>query len=669
MIAAADPFLKIRADDFSPESVFDEFVVPPFKGWKNMLVHPHSIRIMGGRGCGKTMFVRYFGHQSWLHPSRSGLTDEDAKNIGLYFRPDTEFCGLLSANWLGEREARLAFSHYVALNLLLDACSAVDSIARADFADGPIELGDPEIAHTLAIQLELSDARLSTLRETLELRLVELEMWVLNPKRAKSPMFVSFASVLPRLASDLEKANPRLKGLSFKAFVDEFENLAPSHREIVCDAIKHRQPQLIVHIAHKRAAVTDFKTSSDERVVEIHDLDSFDLEEEFAAPEVFNLVAAELFLLRLHQAGRTFDCPLFDPQKLHDFRDLSYRAPAAYRAQVLRCVRSILPMPSAAEIASNVLVDAPLRRRLTQMIDKGLALHKAKSRYKAEDLIRDDTPAAAQASVVLGALLNRKTQKVDAVIAEFQAATKGAKTPDDSFFKVGGWVENNLQGCLFHLYAGLSRRKNINYSGFDRFCALADPNLRFFQALCHSTLSLALQETAQSDDARQGPIPIEIQAEAARVVSDDVFDDVFQLGSHGAQLLEVAGRLGKLFQAFNRRASQSEPEINHFSISESDRAKLSAGAEALLREAKIWSVLYESQDTKNKQDFDIAQTDLILNPIYAPHFRISYRKRKKITLHAGHVEVLLRQSGPQFEAVMRELVDPSELAADTDDLF
>ena len=669
MIAASEPFLKVRADDFAPESVYSEFIVPPFKNWINVLFHPRSVRIMGGRGCGKTMFVRYFGHQSWLSRERVGLPDEDARHIGLYFRPDTEFCGLLSAKWLGEQEAKLAFSHYVAINLLADACSAVESIGRANFADGQIVMGDPAIDRALASLLDLSDPCLSSLRDIIELRQVELESWVRNPKREPQPKFISFAFVLPRLATDLERVNPLLKGLAFKAFIDEFENLAPAHREIICDAIKHRRPQLVVHIAHKKEAVNDFKTSSEERVVEVHDLNTFDLEDEFSDLNVFGLVAAELLLLRLHQAGRSFDCAVFDPRKLHDVRDLGYRAPANYREQVLKCVRAILPTPTAAEIAVGVMSDDPLRRRLSDMIEKGLALHRANARYKAVDLIKDDTPANAQASIVLGALLNRKSQDVDALVKEFNNATGGSHSGPDPFFKVGGWVDNNLWGCLFHLYAGLPRRSNLNYAGFDRFCALADPNLRFFQALCHATLRLAGQDVAGQGGSRQRPIDIEVQADAAKVVSEDVFADVFQLGSNGAHLLELAGRLGKLFQAYNRRASQSEPEINHFSIKASDREKLTPEAEALLRQAKIWSVLYEEQDTKNKSNYDIAATDLILNPIYAPHFRISYRKRRKVTLQAGHVEVILRQSPAQFEMVLKELVDPGDLAPDTSELF
>lgn len=660
MISIADTFLKIRADNLSPDSLFSEFVVPPFLNTVNFLKEDRTIRILGGRGCGKTMFVRYFSHGSWLNPKRTGLSDDELQRIGLYFRPDTGFCGLMSAAWLGARDAQLAFSHYVALNALVDACDAVQSVGRANLAAGPLEVGDPTVGSALATQLGLTDSRVSALRTLLDVRLAELEMWVRNPKRSAQPIFVSFASVVPRFAEDLAQVSPRLSGLSFRLFIDEFENLPEAHREVVCDAIKHPKSRLVVHIAHKKEAVTDFKTSSDERVVEIHDLTTFDLEEHLSKDRVFQLLAAELFLLRLHQAGGRFDCPLFVPERLHDVRDLPVRSTDAYSEQVLRCVRAILPMPSAGDLAGVVMADAPLRRRLRTMLQKGLELHKAEARYAVDSLIRDADTRSASASVVLGALLNRKNQDADGVIRSFEASIAGVAKAEDPFFKVGGWVDNNLHGCLFHLYAGLPRRKNINYAGFDRFCAMATPNLRFFQALCHTTLRLQFQDRPDSETSTPFKVSYETQADAARQVSDSVFENVFELGSYGSQLLEVTGRLGKVFEAFNRRRSQSEPEINHFSIDNADRSELSDEAWTILREAKIWSVLYQENDTKNKQDYDVAQTDLVLNPIFAPHFGISYRKRRKVTLQAGEVDVMLCQSTAQFDAILKRLVDPGD---------
>lgn len=668
MTAIADPFLNNRADALSSDSLFSQFIVPPFFQRISIFADKGSVRILGGRGCGKTMFIRYFSHGSAFNAQRQDIPESELKTVGLYLRPDTGFCGLMIPEWLGgTHQAKLAFSHYVALNLLRDAVQALESIRGAHFANGSIHIGDPMLSVALVTQLGLTDQRVSHLDEALEIKLVELESWVRNPKHSPPPLFVSFTSVLPRFARDIVASCPALTDLAFRAFIDEFENLQNDHREVVCDAIKHPSSSLVVHIAHKKQAVVDFKTSSDERVVEGHDLRTIDLEEELSKEGDFELLAAELFLLRVHQGKGRVNCPLFNPSLLHDPRHLEHRLSKPYREQILRCVREILPSPSSRDIAREVIEDGPLRRRLREMIQKGLVMQGLEGTVDAEDLISSQQP---QASIVLGAVLNRRSQIGKDVISQYRAAVANPSDADP-FFKIGGWIDNNLHGCLFHLYAGLPRRPNINYAGFERFCMLADPNLRFFQALCHATLSLAYKRQSGSDVPEHLKVSADIQAIAAKQVSDKLFQDILQLGANGSKLLEITGRLGRVFEAFNRRRSQSEPEVNHFSIDNANRSSLSTQAEQLLREAKIWSVLYEAKDTKNKSDYDIAQTDLILNPIYAPHFGISFRKRRKVTLRAPHADILLCQSTSQYEAVLKTLVDPSEQepSETTPDLF
>ena len=653
MTAIADPFLNNRADLLASSSLFAQFIVPPFFQRISIFADHGSVRILGGRGCGKTMFIRYFSHGSSFSTERADIPESELKAVGLYLRPDTGFCSLMIPEWLGAQYAKLAFSHYVALNLLKDACQSLATIGRAQFANGPVRIEDPILSQELAMQLGLKHQNVSSLEGLLESKLVELESWVRNPKQSPMPSFVSFVSVLPRFAEDIAASSPRLADFAFRAFIDEFENLQNEHREVVCDAIKHPSSRLVVHIAHKKQAVVDFKTSSDERIVEGHDIRTIDLEEQLSVAEEFQLLAAELFLLRVHQGGGRFECPLFIPSQLHDPRHLDHRLSKQYREQVLGCVRAILPSPSASDISQEVINDPPLRRRLYEMIQKGLVMQRLDKKVNADDLICKDYP---QASIVLGALLNRPSRSGTELLSEYFAAISNP-SGTDRFFKVGGWIDNNLHGCLFHLYAGLPRRPNINYAGFDRFCMMAAPNLRFFQALCHATLSLAYKRQSANEVSDHLQVDVGIQATAAKNVSDKLFQDILQLGSNGSKLLEITGRLGKIFEAFNRRRSQSEPEINHFSIDNADRSNLSQQAEMLLREARIWSVLYEAKDTKNKSDYDISQTDLILNPIYAPHFSISYRKRRKVTLRAPQADILLCQSTEQYEAVLKQLVD------------
>src|SRR5690606_12657846 len=101
-------------------------------------------------------------------------------------------------------------------------------------------------------------------------------------------------------------------------------------------------------------------------------------------------------------------------------------------------------------------------------------------------------------------------------------------------------------------------------------------------------------------------------------------------------------RLGFLFELSQKRLSQSESEVNHFSLGESDESRLSENARITLAEAKRWSVLFEEQDaTKSKSGSEVATSDYVLNPVYAPKFGISIRKNKKITIGTPDLEALI----------------------------
>lgn len=661
MSALADAFLENRAEQLPPD-VTDTFIVPPFFGRISIFGDRKSVRILGGRGCGKTMFIRYFCHATTFSTKRKQIEDGALAAIGLYFRPDTGFCALMTSTWLGgEQQAKMAFSHYVTLQLLLEFCAAVESIESADFLVGPLKINHLTLALSLQGYFNSQVSKISDLRAYLEAEMVRLEMWVQNPRQTTAPLLLSFNQVLSRLMDAIASASPRLRDASLRIFVDEFENLTEIQRSVIGDAIKHPSLRLIVHIAHKRDAITDFKTSSEERIALIHDLRVIDLEEELGYNDTdFELLAAELFLLRLHRQGVSFNCAAFDVTKLNDPKHLASRLEKTYRTQVVGTVRAILPELTAPAIAKIVMEDPPLFRRLRDMVDKGLVTSGLSKTHKAELLIDKTKP---EASVVLGALLNRKSQDSTAVLRAYAQASKGSGS--DAFYKVGGWVENNLYGCLFHLYAGLPRRANILYAGFDRFCRLSSPNLRFFQELCHVTLLLAYERTDAKEVSGNLVVDPEVQARAVRQVSDALFQGISELGLQGSKLLEIAHRLGQLFEAFNRRRSQSESEINHFSIDEADRSHLSPAAVQILKEAKIWSVLYEEKETKSKADYDVSQADWLLNRIYCPHFNISYRKRKKVTLKAGQVNTILSGSYEQFETVLKSVVDVDDLDPET----
>ena len=86
--------------------------------------------------------------------------------------------------------------------------------------------------------------------------------------------------------------------------------------------------------------------------------------------------------------------------------------------------------------------------------------------------------------------------------------------------------------------------------------------------------------------------------------------------------------------------TQSEPERTHFSIKEG-LASMPNSEISFISEAVKWSVISEKKGTKKKTSSDPENLEYVINPIYAPYFHISYRKRRKLELSRAEVEVLI----------------------------
>lgn len=642
-------FLRNRAE-LLPDDVWGQYIVPPLFNRRPVFGEPKSLRIQGGRGCGKTMFLRYLCHPSRFSVDRKLVPATEFEHVGLFWRPDIQFCALMREEWLGERDSQAAFLHYATLIIIGELARAFDSIAHADLEGGPCDLRSmplpPSVIKYLGGEVEV----VSDLKDFSLMERQKLDEWVQNPS-VDRPMMRRFDYVVEPIAEAAGQADPRLRKLFFRIFVDEFENLQETQRRLICDYVKHPRKVFNICFAMRQHAITQFRTSGQEQIVENHDVFTIDLELELGNEEGrdFQLLAAEFLLKGISKSRPEIDFGAYFQKDLFDETALKRRLSDSYRTAVLSTARGLLPQLTAPDIAKHVLADSALRKRLLDMIEKGLKMHGA-TELKAENFIVEASP---EASIIAGALVNRARQKPDQVLDRMKSLMAGK---DESAF-FDQLIVNNLYGCLFYLYIGLPRRRNLLYAGFDRFCALASPNLRYFQQLCQLALAYSENEVDTRGTGAVIPVSPEIQAAAAQSVGEVSLQEVERLGLMGPRLKDMMLRLGRLFAAAHRRPSQSEVEINHFSIDVSDRTGLTAETEELIRQAKIWSVFYEEQDTKNKSDSTLAQTDIIPNPIFSPHFRISYRKKKKLTLSAEEVNKIATGTGEQFTRILKQYSD------------
>lgn len=476
------------------------------------------------------------------------------------------------------------------------------------------------------------------LRDSLDYRLAEFETWVNDVRTVQQPRFLPGEAFVKRLIRIVTEGIPALKESAFFVYVDEYENLAEYQQEIINAWLKHSEPPLIFNLAMKRNGFKTHKTTGDETLSNRHDFRVLDLEG-YDMGNQFPVFAAEILLLKLALAG-CIDLPI-ETATLRDPAALHLRRSDAYAKSVLDAVRGVFPSPSQLELARGVFADPSLRDRLVHRVRRGLKTRRA-SQELAEDLVSPDHP---EASVVVASLLFRSNLPLDDIVEEMRWLRAGR---DNRFTGSTDWNHNNFIGCLLQLYDGLPRPCPF-YGGFDTFCRMARGNLRHLLELCHQ--SLAREDIRW--EAGLCPVAVDKQAEAARQASAEFLSEVRSFGPQGNNLHAFVLRLGSIFALSQQQPSQSEPERSHFLV-RGHLAELGQLETQFLSEAIKWSVLFEEKETKKKSAIDPEATDFVLNPIYAPYFHISYRKRRKVEFTPEELRVLMRGDYAEVRVLIQE---------------
>lgn len=112
------------------------------------------------------------------------------------------------------------------------------------------------------------------------------------------------------------------------------------------------------------------------------------------------------------------------------------------------------------------------------MIETGLS--KSKSKLQVQYFIDDKFP---EASLINGALLNRKSISPDEVLEQYLQYKAGHTT------KYKSWIPNNLVGVILYLYNKLPTRICPLYAGYKQFVYLSRGNIRHFLELCHQSVT------------------------------------------------------------------------------------------------------------------------------------------------------------------------------------
>lgn len=633
-------FSKNRAEEL-PDDLYGKYVLPLGYEDVNLKKTTKASIVIGGRGYGKTMFLKYHCHQTALSVNKDTIGIEDLSNLGIYWRPDTSFSQLLTEAWLGKFWST-AFKTYMSLSLIIEFVKLTNNLLseKSPVFSLKEKINNLKLPDTISEGLGIDkNAKLVDVSDLLHEKLFTLCNWINAPVTETPPFSLDTKFSLQNIISKLHAITGCIIKPNFQVYIDEFENLTSDQQAIINTLMKHGSMPLLFSVAYKKNANISHKTLGNESIVEQHDFRYIDLEELYLND--FDTFAGEILALRFSDYIESND-----HEKLRSIFTSEHQIPRRqtkeYQDSIKNLASKFLPEKSTKEISHEIFSDDALTKKLHSMIETGLS--KSKSKLKVQYFIDDKFP---EASLINGALLNRKSISPDEVLEQYLQYKAGHTT------KYKSWIPNNLVGVILYLYNKLPTRICPLYAGYKQFVYLSRGNIRHFLELCHQSVT----KTNIRSTLPPKTIPsmtIEAQLEATLKTSELEIEKIGDFGAHGMHLKRVAKRLGAIFNYCQSRRSQSESEVNHFTLDLTDINLLAYNVKEILNESLVWSVLIEQKGTKSKSTDNLELNDYVLHPVLAPYFGISHRKKKKIKFSKGEVETIFVGSDEDFSSLLKK---------------
>ncbi|MDR5752373.1 MULTISPECIES: hypothetical protein [unclassified Caballeronia] len=630
-ITDSSMFAKTRAEEHDAD-VWGEFFMPPYFDQLRLKVATKSTYITGKRGCGKTMLLKYFDYHTAFSPRRTDIPPDEIQHVGIYWRVDTQFCSSMKHRGIDDAEWAVVFDGYFALVIAVELIRAVRAIATSAFAGFDIARFNHLVLPSACDFVADFPTSARELMTHLEKVRRGFSTWVSNVQAVKRPLLPPGREFIAALVDDL-RATPGLEELCLHVYVDEVENLVAYQRHVLNSFLKHSQRPLVVSFTSKEHP-TDNQTSGPESINATHDYRLLDLDK-YLEPSARPLFFAEVFLGNLDIAAGADDSDLLQVVRSPD--RLSERLDTRYQDRILQSMRERFPSKTEKEFAADAIEDARIQPKLRERIEK--ALRQRSSKLSADDFLAvSDVPDAL---AVMPALLNRKSLTPEQIQRELKAYRA-----DGSGSFGSTWIHNNLFGALLELYRPYGRECPL-YSGFETLCTMANNNLRNFLILCYKTL-----EVAELRDIEKAPYPVDVQCRAAYDAAEQLIREIKTFGPSGEQLRVFTLRLGSIFRALQASPAMSEPEQNQITINSGARA-LNADERRFISELLKYAILIEQLETKTKGNVGQDIVDYQLNPIYAPYFQISYRRKRKIDLTVEQFHTLAMGTEGDFRDLAR----------------
>ena len=399
-IAIQTACTKNRAEEFGFD-VWEHFVIPFFYDLLDLRETQKPTVVIGGRGCGKTMLLRYLSHDSAFSAKKSHIQEFELSRIGVYWKADTQFASALTGRGLPADVWESVFNHKIALVVSAEILRSLESVARSQCR----AVTEDDLTRInfddLASFGEAYRGDIRSLAKCLRQKERSLQLWVNNPRNSSvaRPVFLPGCDFIRAVIEEVKTQLPAFAQSTYFVYVDEFENLLPDQRRIINTFLKHSERPLIFNIAMKRDPLQIIETVGDQSVENVADYRVHDLDGYLLDP-TFTLFAAELLLFRFAHFGASSL-----PINVNDLRDpkfLERRRQPAYGESVVSVARGVFPGLTHTQLAERAFSESAICNRIKKEFERAIATRN--STLRPEDFYR---PEYGQATIVASSLVHR----------------------------------------------------------------------------------------------------------------------------------------------------------------------------------------------------------------------------------------------------------------------
>ena len=606
-----NPFSKYNANLMTADEILAYWCNPFFSfrasgvDEKQIFTDAQPIVFEGGRGSGKTMFLRYFSHEVQIHNfkrsagSQGGMLDHAIKNggVGIYIRMDGALVRDFTGKGVTEDVWDAVFGHYFDLHL----CQKYVELVKSWHSDGAIEdsevatfvgslcqqLGDAsETQPTLDHAIALVDARINEVRDFRAA--VSFEKVSFKPSKAVAAGDLTFG--IPRA---LSAAIPKLStDFRFLVLLDEYENFSRSQQRALNTLLKFPRKDVTFRVGM--------------RLEGFHTADTISPDEFIKVGRDYTAVVFEDILTK-------------DTEYQSFLKDVARRrleAEPFFRQKQWCDIQMFLGAREDVETEARELLRGKTRR--TRHLEKAVAgLADNEKSVALEALSYPENPLLE----MLNAVWFMRGQSIKDTQQGMHDYLENRKTELQEKYR-RDYVDKYKLSLMFLLSS--HEKKDKLYHSFNTYCFLSSGIVGNFLELCRRAFQIAAFENREAL-LEEGRISPKLQNMAAREVGKSELDMIPRIPEYGFKLSHFANSLGNCFRTYHRDPHLRYPETNQLSV---DLSTVPAEKDRSAFKAAIrWSVIQTKPRLQGPNPGGDKTEIYTLNRILTPVFQISCRTR------------------------------------------